>query len=384
VNAALAAHRHHRLPLVDAAQTGAANTRGAAGSAPSSSISAGASPPLSGLAVQEDPGVPPNQVVSAAPQQTPAAHDAAATTDASSDALAAGAVSTDSIAAASTKPGRGTLAPSNSTKSLAPNGTRGTGLTAWQKAAGSAQTATEKFADRGSRQNGSGGDSSNHSAKNDILDPDSKQVTNSATKVGTDTAIGRAPMTSNLHASANLAATSDVFATVSSSAASTTAGTHAIAVSHAAGLVHQINEIGEGLWRVDRQSVEVNFNFGDKDHLSVRVEYKDGQVQATFNTSSTELRTAITQAWNSQNSSSNDRSYKMAEPIFNNSSNASFSSSDDASSNSRQFASFQDVTNFAGSSRSRSSSASTVSAPAPSSPRSSLRPEVAGHLNAIV
>ena len=189
-------------------------------------------------------------------------------------------------------------------------------------------------------------------------------------------------MTFNLHASANTVAISDVFATASGSAASTTSGAHAIAVSHAGALVHQINEIGEGLWRVDRQSVEVNFNFGDKDHLSVRVEYKNGAVQATFDTSSSELRSAITQAWNSQNSSS-DRIYKMADPDFTSSSNGSSSSSQDSSSNSRQFASFQDATNFTGSSRSRSS-APTVSASAPSSPRSSLRPEVAGHLNAIV
>ena len=368
-------HRHHSA-FANATQ----NATSASTVLPSGSASTSASPAVA-LSLNSQTLLP-NQTAATVAQQTPTAD--VATADTSDAAQSATAVSADSNSTASTNSSRGVLAAVNSGKSVAPGATRGTGLTAWQKPVGAAQTAAEKFADTSGRQNGSGGDSSNHSAKSMILAADTKQLAKSATQVGTDTAIGRVPMTSNLHASANLAATSDVFATGSSSATSTTGDTHAIAVSHAAALVHQINEIGEGLWRVDRQSVEVNFNFGDKDHLSVRVEYKDGQVQATFNTSSTELRTAITQAWNSQNSSSNDRSYKMAEPIFNNSSNASFSSSDDASSNSRQFASFQDVTNFAGSPRSRSSSASTVSVPATSSPRSSLRPEVAGHLNAIV
>ncbi len=193
-------------------------------------------------------------------------------------------------------------------------------------------------------------------------------------------------MTQNLHASATTTATSSVLATASSSAVSTTSDVHATAVSHAASLVHQINEIADGLWSVDRQSVEVNFNFGEKDHLSVRVEYKDGQVQTTFNTSNTELRTAITQAWNSQNFSSDSRGYKMADPVFTNSSSGSFSSNsnDSSSSSSRQFDSFQNASaNAAGTSRSRSS-ASAVSASTSASPRSSLRPEVAGHLNALV
>jgi hypothetical protein len=289
----------------------------------------------------------------------------------------------DSATTSSSKQTPGTITAANANKSIVPNAARTTDSTGWQKPVGEAKGFSEKFADNGSGQGSSGDDSSNRSAKNTGQAADNKHFNNSTSKVGTDTAIGSVPMTSNLHASATAAATSDVFATTSSSAASTTQDTQAVAVSHATALVHQINEIGEGLWRVDRQSVEVNFNFGDKDHLSVRVEYKNGQVQATFNTSSTELRTAITQAWNSQNSSSGDRSYKMADPVFTSSSNSSFSSGEDSSSNSRQFASFQEGTNFAGSSRSRSS-ASTVSAPASTTSRASLRPEVAGHLNAIV
>jgi len=371
-----------RASFENSAQSTTNNAANSASGAPSqATLSANPNlPSTAPVATAQMTQLPQNQNATAAQLLSPGSSQAADATIPAGDSAPS-----DDMVLSSSKQTPGTLpaAVSSGAKAIAPSTARAMDLTSWQKPVGAAQGPAEKFADSGSRQGNSGDDSSNRFAKNIVQPLDNKSVNKYAAKIGTDTAIGSAPMTSNLHAFAPTAATGDVFATASSSAVSTTAGTHAVAVSHAAALVHQINEIGDGLWRVDRQSVEVNFNFGDKDHLSVRVEYKNGQVQATFNTSSTELRTAITQAWNSQNASSGDRSYKMADPVFTSSSNSSFSSGEDSSSNPRQFSSFEDVTNFAGASRSRFS-ASTVSAPASASPRSSLRPEVAGHLNAIV
>lgn len=94
--------------------------------------------------------------------------------------------------------------------------------------------------------------------------------------------------------------------------------------SRAAGLVHEIHAIADGLWAVERNSVEVKFNFGEQERLSVRVEYRDGTVQATFQTESPTLRDAIAREWQAQSASSEQRSYRMADPVFSGGQTGSF------------------------------------------------------------
>ena len=67
------------------------------------------------------------------------------------------------------------------------------------------------------------------------------------------------------------------------------------------------------------QVVNLGFDFGD-DHLSVRVEMKNGEVHARFTSSSPELREAVATQWSSSMNSGSDnqgqRSFHFANPEF--------------------------------------------------------------------
>jgi hypothetical protein len=87
---------------------------------------------------------------------------------------------------------------------------------------------------------------------------------------------------------------------------------------HAAQIVSEIRDIADGLWAVERNSVEVRFNFSENERLSVKVEYRDGVVQTTFRTDSPELRDTIAREWQSQIASASEaRPYRVADPVFN-------------------------------------------------------------------
>ena len=89
------------------------------------------------------------------------------------------------------------------------------------------------------------------------------------------------------------------------------------AVPHAAQIVREIRDIADGLWAVERNSVEVRFNFSDTERLSVRVEYREGVVKTTFHTNSPELRDTLAREWQSQLPANESRAYRVADPVFN-------------------------------------------------------------------
>jgi len=86
--------------------------------------------------------------------------------------------------------------------------------------------------------------------------------------------------------------------------------------AHAPRLVQEIRAIADRISVIDRNSVEVRFDFSDTDRLSVRVEYRDGTVHTTFKTDSSQLRDVVAHEWQSNSSSSEQRSYRMADPVF--------------------------------------------------------------------
>jgi len=88
------------------------------------------------------------------------------------------------------------------------------------------------------------------------------------------------------------------------------------AAAHAPRLVQEIREIADRISVIDRNSIEVRFDFSDTDRLSVRVEYRDGTVHTTFNTDSAQLRNAIAQEWQKQTVAADERPYRVAEPVF--------------------------------------------------------------------
>jgi hypothetical protein len=151
--------------------------------------------------------------------------------------------------------------------------------------------------------------------------------------------------------------------------------------SHAAELVHEIRDIADGLWAVDRNSVEVKFNFGANDRLAVRVEYRAGTVHATFRTDSPELRDAIAREWQAQTASSDYRPYRVADPVFTGS-GFSFAGGD-ASRQQQQQRSAEEARSF----ERAASLGATRSAPATTSTSAAspaTRPESTGYLHAIV
>lgn len=82
-------------------------------------------------------------------------------------------------------------------------------------------------------------------------------------------------------------------------------------------LVQEIRAIADRISVIDRNSVEVRFDFNNSEHLSVRVEYRDGTVHTTFRTDSSQLRDVISNEWQAQAAASEQRSYRVADPVFN-------------------------------------------------------------------
>jgi hypothetical protein len=98
-------------------------------------------------------------------------------------------------------------------------------------------------------------------------------------------------------------------------------------------LVQEIRAIADRISSIDRNTVEVRFDFSESDRLSVRVEYRDGAVHTTFRTDSAPLREAIAQQWQAQATPADQRNYRLAEPVFTGNSAASqdFNASGDRS-----------------------------------------------------
>lgn len=160
---------------------------------------------------------------------------------------------------------------------------------------------------------------SNSSGKNVRLDVDSEEVDQSSTEVGTNAANWGKTMYHETRNSPSAPVPGDALSFGSllrNDSGTTKEEVKAVAPSHATDLVHEIREIADGLWAVERNSVEVKFNFSEQERLSVRVEYRDGAVQATFRTNSADVRDAIAREWQAQSGLSEQRPYRVAEPIF--------------------------------------------------------------------
>lgn len=157
----------------------------------------------------------------------------------------------------------------------------------------------------------------------------------------------------------------------------------AASAPQAAQIVSEIRDIADGLWAVDRNSVEVRFHFSEHERLSVKVEYRDGVVQTTFRTDSPALRDTIAREWQIQVASASDsRPYRVADPVFNTppADARGFSLGGDSSRQQREAGQSTSAAHtFATTSGRGPSSSSVAAAPA----TSFTRPETALHLHAF-
>ena len=115
--------------------------------------------------------------------------------------------------------------------------------------------------------------------------------------------------------------------------------TTASSVVQAPRLVEEIRAIADRISVIDRNSVEVRFDFNDSERLSVRVEYRDGTVHTTFRTDSSQLRDVISTEWQAQAATAEQHSYRVADPVFNspNTKQQEFSSLGDGSGRQRTY-----------------------------------------------
>jgi hypothetical protein len=155
-----------------------------------------------------------------------------------------------------------------------------------------------------------------------------------------------------------------------------------LSAAQAPQLVREIHQISERISAVEKNSVDVRFDFNDTDRLDVRIEYRQGTVHTTFRTDSSELREAISREWQGQSVAIEHRAYRMAEPNFvpsTESGQHSYASSGGEGGQRRA----QDQTGaFAGMlppSQNRSEKTTTTH----SALRASVRPETSLHLHAV-
>jgi len=146
-------------------------------------------------------------------------------------------------------------------------------------------------------------------------------------------------------------------------------------------LVEEIRQIADRISAVDRNTVEVRFDFGDRENLSVRVEYRDGTVHTTFRTDSSQLRDAISHEWQVQSATNEQRPYRISEPVFSQTTShrQDFPSSGDGSGRERAFEQPAQTAP-----RSYAAGRSTSAAPSAAVPAArSSHPETSRHLHAL-
>ncbi|ATC63669.1 hypothetical protein CMV30_06720 [Nibricoccus aquaticus] len=194
----------------------------------------------------------------------------------------------------------------------------------------SSRTASEKIAaslDSGVSPIASGVNPSIGANKNNFLSVGDKELARDMNPVGTDAANWGDSMNQDARSTPFVARLIDgALSLLGTSAAGTktmerpseAAATSAVSSTQAAQIVSEIRDIADGLWAVERNSVEVRFNFSQTERLSVKVEYRDGVVKTTFRTDSPELRDTIAREWQVQVASASDsRPYRVADPVFN-------------------------------------------------------------------
>lgn len=168
----------------------------------------------------------------------------------------------------------------------------------------------------------SGVNPSNEGKEKKTVVVDGKKVTAMASNVGTRGANREISMpysVSNKTASAEFTTTPAVAMSggIQNGTTAPLAAATAPSEVQAPRLVQEIRAIADRISVIDRNSVEVRFDFNNSEHLSVRVEYRDGTVHTTFRTDSSQLRDVISNEWQAQAAASEQRSYRVADPVFN-------------------------------------------------------------------
>lgn len=169
---------------------------------------------------------------------------------------------------------------------------------------------------------GSGVNSSTGEEEKKTLSVDDKRVNSMSRNVGTRAAnrdISMSYSVSNKPVSAEITMTPAVSVSggIQTGTPTPVAATSAPIVVQAPRLVEEIRAIADRISLIDRNSVEVRFDFNDAEKLLVRVEYRDGTVHTTFRTDSSQLRDVISTEWQAQAATAEQRSYRVADPVFN-------------------------------------------------------------------
>jgi hypothetical protein len=162
-----------------------------------------------------------------------------------------------------------------------------------------------------------------------VLAADGKSVTASSPRIGIDVATGSPAMPSGSlldHATDHVAPTAPVAAEVRSDP-SLPQMVALPSTAHRA--VEAVLSAAERFAARDQHSVNLQFSVGGSD-LNVRVELRGNEVHTTFRTDSADLRAALASEWRAV-SGSEERSTKLATPVFTTSSGSNDSFSGDES-----------------------------------------------------
>lgn len=80
--------------------------------------------------------------------------------------------------------------------------------------------------------------------------------------------------------------------------------------------VDRVLDAADVLWATDRTGVDLKVQF-EGEGIWVRVDYREGEVTATFRADSADLRDRLATAWHQHVSSSGElRPYRFADPLF--------------------------------------------------------------------
>jgi hypothetical protein len=158
----------------------------------------------------------------------------------------------------------------------------------------------------------SGVNPSNSKGERKSLSIDNKELTSEPTNVGTGTANREIAMP---YSAVNKSPAVE-FSTIVGDGVQAKASAEAPVAAQASRLVQEIRQIADRISVIDRNSVDVRFDFSATERLSVRVEYRDGTVHTTFRTDSSQLRDAISHEWQAQSAAAEQRPYRMSEPVF--------------------------------------------------------------------
>ncbi len=154
-----------------------------------------------------------------------------------------------------------------------------------------------------------GGNSSNALGKKSTEVIGKKMFARSYQGLGTDTANrGESSMLSNAHTllSGSLSAqASGGLLGAKGESSQDLAGTQPSFAAQASETVQALQELTRTLESETQNSVRMEFAFGENEKVAVKMQLRDGQVHATFQSSSEEVRAALMQSWKQQGAAEN-------------------------------------------------------------------------------